>query len=518
MKIFIVEDERITAEDIRIRLEKMEYTVVGIACSGEAAIERIADADPDFVLMDIILKGEMDGVEAAEQIRTRFNTPAVYITGHAEDDIFQRAKKTAPLGYILKPLDDTQFRIGIEMATELYKAEKQLRKTNQKLEETIVELKATRQQVIQQERLRALGQMASGIAHDFNNSLQPILGFSELLINFPETLDNTDQATKYLTMMRTSAQDAAVVVKRLREFYRQRDSHAFEPVNLNNLISQVVELTKPRWKNEALTKGVTIEIKRHFQKVPFINGNSAELREAITNLIFNATDAMKEDGAIILSTSVNDKQVVLEVSDTGCGMIEEDKSRCFDPFFSTKQERGTGLGLSMVFGVIQRHEGEITVESSIGVGTTFTIRLPIPSEQLIADNQQQESASARPMRVLVVEDESLVLQMITEYLTSDGHTVETAADGREGLWKFNEGQFDLVVTDRSMPGMNGDQLTSAIKQIAPRQRVVMLTGFGDMMQVTDQHPPGVDEIVSKPVTLKAFREVLARGKNMQISK
>ncbi|OGG56204.1 MAG: hypothetical protein A3F84_16430 [Candidatus Handelsmanbacteria bacterium RIFCSPLOWO2_12_FULL_64_10] len=398
-----------------------------------------------------------------------------------------------------------------EQIAERERVEGELRESNRRLEEALAELRQTQQHVIQQERLRALGQMASGIAHDFNNALSPILGFSELLLISPESLGNQEKATHYLQSIHTAAQDAAGVVKRLSEFYRRRDEReVLLPVKLNPLVEQVISLTQPRWREQALANGITVDVEADLQEVPIISGDEVGLREALTNLIFNAVDAMPHDGTITLRTRPDGERVVLEVSDTGAGMTEEVRKRCLEPFFTTKGERGTGMGLAMVYGIVQRHKGEIDIQSEPGRGTTFTLRLPVRVEQRTEKRPQETEVRVRPLRVLIVDDDPAIGELIAEYLASDGHTAERAASGREGLEKFRGERFDLVVTDRAMPEMSGDQMAVAAKQIAPGVPVLMLTGFGDMMQVSGERPRDVDFILGKPVTHARLREVLAK--------
>ncbi|MFQ5804755.1 MAG: ATP-binding protein, partial [Candidatus Methylomirabilales bacterium] len=395
--------------------------------------------------------------------------------------------------------------------TERKQAEEALYESNRRLEEALVELKATQQQVLQQERLRALGQMASGIAHDFNNALSPVLGFTELLLDRPEYLENKEKVKHYAQMMNTAAKDAANVVRRLREFYRAREEdEIFLPVDLNSLVEQVIMLTQPRWKDQALASGITIDTETHLQNVPHVAGNEAEVREVLTNLIFNAVDAMPEGGTLTLRTRSDGQHVVVEVSDTGTGMTDEVLQRCLEPFFSTKPERGTGLGLAMVYGIIQRHRGTLAIESEPGQGTTFILRLPVLTEQGVECRSQAGEVLSRRLQILVVDDEPPVREVITAYLTGDGHTVETASNGSEGLEKFLAGWFDVVVTDQGMPEMAGDQLAAAIRRVAPDAPVILLTGFGDLMIASGEMPAAVDIIVSKPVTLAALRQALAK--------
>jgi signal transduction histidine kinase len=399
---------------------------------------------------------------------------------------------------------------SVENFTLRRQAEHDLREANHELEKALRELKSTQQQVIQQERLSALGQMASGIAHDFNNTLTPILGFSDLLIEKPDLLDDKAQAIKFLKLLRTSAQDAASVVNRLREFYRPVDKNEeFPAVDLAALIAQAVSLTEPKWRQQAQAIGATIQVKTDFQAVPAVAADESALREALTNLIFNAVDAMPTGGVIRLETTTENGEAVLRIRDSGTGMTEAVRQRCLEPFFSTKGEQGTGLGLSMVYGIIERHRGRLDVESAPGQGTTFIIRLPFAqpaTEKVLVAALEQTSKPA--LNVLVVDDEPRVREVISAFLRSEGHGVTTANNGREGFEQFQTKPFDLIVTDRAMPEMSGDQMAGLIKQVSPNIPVVLLTGFGALIEVTSAQSKDIDVVLSKPVTLGALRKTI----------
>ena len=395
---------------------------------------------------------------------------------------------------------------SVENLTRRRRAEQDLLEANRELAEALQELKATQKQVIQQERLRALGEMASGIAHDFNNTLTPILGFSDLLIERPELLGNRTEAGNFLKLLRTSALDAASIVRRLREFYRPLErGDELTPVDLAKVISQVVALTQPKWRQQAQADGRDIQIQTHLEALPPITADESALREAFTNLIFNAVDAMPQGGVITLKTAFDREEAVLRVADTGTGMTEEVRQRCLEPFFSTKGDKGTGLGLPMVYGIIKRHGGRLDLQSAPGKGTTFIIRFPIsraigkPPVPAIV-----ERAPSAPLHVLVVDDEPGIREVISAFLRSDGHDVTTASNGREGLREFETNPFDVVVTDRAMPEMNGDQMAGLIKQVKPDVPIVLLTGFGTLIESTGAQPPAIDVVLNKPVTLKTL--------------
>jgi len=401
---------------------------------------------------------------------------------------------------------------SVENLTRRKQAEEDLRETNRELEKTLRELKATQQQVIQQERLSAIGQMASGIAHDFNNTLTPILGFTELLLESDTLLDDKIEARRCLEMLRTSAKDAANVVSRLREFYRPADTgEEFPIVDLAKIIQQAVSLTEPKWRSQTQAKGLTVEVTVEIKASPVVAGEESALREVLTNLIFNAVDAMPQGGRIALETSIEGDHAVIRVRDTGTGMSESVRQRCLEPFFSTKGELGTGLGLSLVYGIVERHRGKLEIESTPGHGTTFVLRLPLAENQspLATDTSAQEKPKSS-LNVLIVDDEPSVLEVVSAYLRCDGHVVATAASGREALEKFSRNQFDLVVLDRVMPEMSGDQTATFIKKVNQDIPVIMLTGFGALIEVTGSQPAAVDVVLSKPVTLAALRQTIGK--------
>jgi signal transduction histidine kinase/ActR/RegA family two-component response regulator len=385
------------------------------------------------------------------------------------------------------------------------------------------ELRQTQQAVMQQERLRALGQMASGIAHDINNALCPIVVYSDMLLQKDRHLE--DETCKYLKNIKTAGEDISHIVSRMREFYRRRDGKdALALINLNRVAEQVIELTRPRWRDIPQARGVTIEMELDLDdKVPEIPGIESELREAITNLILNAVDAMPNGGRLKVRTRSrgldgNKKPAfaMLEVRDTGTGMSEEVRRRCLEPFFSTKGKRGTGLGLAMVYGIMERHEGRIEIDSTYGKGTTM--RLVFPVRDLPTTSPQKSERPSKPlpaMRLLCVDDEPLLREMMKQILESGGHTVELADGGESGLAAFraaNEKKepFDVVITDLGMPYLDGRQLSRTIKNESPETPIVMLTGWGTIMKEDGDMPAQVDGVLSKPPKISELYAMLGK--------
>jgi signal transduction histidine kinase len=408
-----------------------------------------------------------------------------------------------------KPVDQI-VATSAENVTRRQQAEKDLREVNRELEKALVELKATQQQVIQQERLSALGQMAAGIAHDFNNTLMPILGFADVLLQNETMLDDKAETRRCLEMLRTSAKDAASVVSRLREFYRPADSdEEFPIVDLAKLVEQAVALTDPKWRGLTQARGITVTVETEFKAYPIVAGDESALREVLTNLLFNAVDAMPQGGRILVETSIESECAVLRVKDTGTGMTETVRRRCLEPFFSTKGDRGTGLGLSMVYGIVERHRGQLEIESAIGKGTTFIIRLPLAEETPATQPSGDAAAKSNSaLNVLVVDDEARSREVLMAYLRTDNHSVATASSGREALEKFRRRRFDLVVMDRAMPEMNGEQTARFMKQVNENIPVILLTGFSGPIDSASAKPNAVDVVLSKPITLDVLRRTI----------
>src|SRR5438477_1829852 len=314
------------------------------------------------------------------------------------------------------------------------------------LQKAYDELRQTQMAVMQQERLRALGQMASGIAHDINNALCPIVVYSDLLLQ--DTSGLKEATVRNLQNIKTAGEDIAHIVSRMREFYRRRDkTDALLAVDLNKAANQVIDLTRPRWRDIPQARGIVIELETDFETdLPPIVGNDSELREALTNLVLNSVDAMPEGGKLLVRTrsgrnnaeAGGASHAILEITDTGIGMDEETRRRCLEPFFSTKGKRGTGSGLAMVYGVVERQDGRIEIESEVGRGTTMRLVFPVrETRNLAAEEGPAKPAAPLPaMRILCIDDEPLLREMMKQILESGGHSVEVADGGQSGLELF----------------------------------------------------------------------------------
>jgi CheY-like chemotaxis protein/anti-sigma regulatory factor (Ser/Thr protein kinase) len=284
----------------------------------------------------------------------------------------------------------------------------------------------------------------------------------------------------------------------------------------------VVELTRARWSDMPQLRGFVIEAKTDLApNLPQIMGVESEIREALTNLIFNAVDAMPEGGTLRLCTRLAgvDAQratVVIEVTDSGAGMDEETRQRCLEPFFTTKGERGTGLGLAMVFGIVQRHSAELEIDSTPGAGTIVRLVFAAPAKVDLQSGPAADVAKA-PTRqhLLLVDDDPILLKSLRDALETDGHVIVTANGGEAGIAAFrgardNGRPFAAVVTDLGMPYVDGRRVAAAVKHDSPHTPVIMLTGWGQRLVAEGDIPPHVDRVLAKPPKLREIREALAQ--------
>jgi signal transduction histidine kinase/ActR/RegA family two-component response regulator len=377
------------------------------------------------------------------------------------------------------------------------------------------DLRQTQQTVMQQERLRALGQIATGIAHDINNALSPAALYTQSLLAHENAL--TARSREHLAVIQRAIEDVAQTVQRMRAFYMPRALElTLAPIDVNQLLAQVVDLTRARWSNMAQEKGIVVEVIQELAPdLPKVLGAESEVRDALTNLMLNAVDALPEGGAIRLRTRLDPpaSHVVVEVQDNGVGMSETTRSRCLEPFYTTKGERGTGLGLPMVFGMLQRHGGELEIDSELGKGTTMRLIFPrAPSG--VSVRGQELSATTPARRILLIDDDPLVLRSLRDSLELEGHDVVTSEGGQAGIDEFagalNGGRpFDIVITDLGMPYVDGRKVAARIRQLDARVPVVMLTGWGHRLNATGDIPEHVDRVLSKPPKMPELRATLA---------
>jgi signal transduction histidine kinase/ActR/RegA family two-component response regulator len=386
------------------------------------------------------------------------------------------------------------------------------------------ELRQSQHAVLQQERLRALGQMASGIAHDINNAISPIALYTESLLEREPGL--SDRTRSYLVTIQRAIEDVAETVARMREFYRAREPDLnLTRVGINQLVEQVTELTRARWSDLPLQKGIVITLQMDLAAgLPDIMGSETEIRDALTNLVFNAADAMPDGGILTLRTrnrpaempaQAGDHTIHVEVADSGIGMDDETRRRCLEPFFTTKGERGTGLGLAMVYGMIQRHSAELQIDSVVGKGTTVRLSfVPAQAPLLSVQHHPFELRASNRLQLLLVDDDPLLTKSVKEVLEADGHSVVAADGGQSGIDTFRQAlqvgkPFALVITDLGMPYVDGRKVAAAVKADSADTPVILLTGWGRRLIAENDIPANVDRVLSKPPKLTELRAALA---------
>jgi PAS domain S-box-containing protein len=428
------------------------------------------------------------------------------------------------------------------------------------------DLEASQQRIIQTERLRALGELAGGVAHDFNNTLSVILGRAQLLLD--QAKDPRDR--RQLEVIQQAALDGGRTVRRIQEFAGLAPARPFQPVDLNQVLEEVVEISQPRWKDEAQAKGIRYETRFELAPLPPVTGDPSELREALTNIFLNALDAMPTGGTITITTRVargdggqlvepsigqlgpeggkriggaeaqrrigetehgrtgagapiprspdSPVRVVVEVADTGVGMPEEVKRRVFEPYYTTKGERGSGLGLSVAYGIITRHGGSIEVQSQLGRGSAFTLWLPVRRERAQAPVVARETAPARSGSILVIDDDADVLDVLKDFLMDEGHHVVACRDAASGIARIQETDFDLVITDLAMPDISGWGVVREVKGRRPATPIALITGWADRITPKELREHGLEFLVAKPFMLEDVRQVVAQAISRKVKK
>ena len=391
----------------------------------------------------------------------------------------------------------------------------------EELNQSYESLQRAQEELIRSEKLRALGQMSAGIAHDLNNMLAAILGQVELL-----RLRVTDPEVQTgLATLETAATDGAHVVRRLQDFARQRTHSALRPLDLSPVVAEALAITRPRWEDEAQRRGVAIAVQTHLEDTPPILGHAPEIREVLTNLILNAVDAMPHGGTLSLATrsvasiadqvsrsgseppaansgpSIRNECIELSIRDTGIGMTEAVCRRVFEPFFTTKGGQGMGLGLSVAYGIMERHGGRIEVTSAPGQGTTVTLRFATASQDAAPPTSTKE-APAASQRLLLIDDDVMVRQTLAALLRTAGHSVQEADGGASGLDLLARVPVDLILTDLGMPEVTGWDVARAVKARTPHVPVILLTGWGEQAAVETGAEGLVERILSKPVRLE----------------
>ncbi len=401
---------------------------------------------------------------------------------------------------------------NVEASATAAKAE-QAQQHIEELNHYIAEQERMREQLNDMEKMSALGELASGVAHDFNNTLAGILGRAQLLLK----TEDSQEIKKGLDIIIKTTEDGAKTVKRIQDFARQRrDQQDFIPVAVDQLLWDVSEITRPRWKDLAEASNVQINLELQIRSRELVMGDASELREVLVNMVINAVDAMPNGGTLTLSVEDVKDFIQIGVTDTGIGMPPEVYSRIFDPFFTTKGKAGMGLGLAVSYSIVRRHEGFIEVSSEVGRGSSFRINLPIAKGVTLPVQQETSTqVEARPVhtkskrrtKILVVDDEEHVRELIGDILEAEGCQVFLAERGQEALEILKHEKVDGIFTDVGMPGMSGWELAEVVRQTDKRIPIALVTGWGDVVSVEEQKDAAINWVVPKPFNVDRIIEI-----------
>ena len=369
----------------------------------------------------------------------------------------------------------------------------------------ITEQKEERERAARADKLRALGQLASGVAHDFNNSLAAILGRAQLLRR--QTQD--EALVRNVEIIQTAAEDAAATVRRIQTFARKSPAKEFEMLDVSNLLNDAIEITRTRWENEARLRGLDYQVVLTAESGQHTFGSASELREVFVNLIVNAVDAMPKGGTLSIGCVREGANLCLRFADTGTGMPEDVRQKIFDPFFTTKGAQGTGLGLSVSYSIIERHEGVISVTSELGVGTVFAIALPAVTPQQLTTETTPEVVAHPSLSILIIDDEPAVRETLADMLEMMGHRVMLAESGQIALQTLAGNDCDLVFTDLAMPEMDGWETSREIRKRRPGMNIVLVTGYGTGTVPPEGEDSLVNGIIGKPFDFSQISQTIA---------
>ncbi len=473
-QILVVEDDSIIVMELEDRLYSLGYVVCATTAYGEEAIDKAAELGPDLVLMDIRLKGAMDGIQAATEIRERYDIPVVYLTAYTDNNTLERAQITEPYSYIIKPFEERELHIAIEMA--LYKHH--MEKERSRLQD----------QLFQAQKMETAQALVAGIVHDFNNLMTTIIAHSSFLLS---SLGEEDPLRQRIEFIKQAGERAATLTQQVLAFSRPQGPEP-KPLDVNAVLGDMRDILQH-------LVGEGTELSDLLDPGPiYAKADRGQLEQVVMNLVINAQESMPEGGKLTIKTetiTLKEDQsrhipgaypgtfVCLSVTDTGVGMDEETVRRVFEPFFSTKQ-KGTGLGLPIANSIVRQYAGWIEVSSIPWQGSTFQVYLPAFLGDVESEAQESVSlleSQGMGERVLVVEDNEGVRAAVSEMLQSGGYVVFEAANAREALDLFEkeEGEFDLVFSDVVLPDEDGVTLVGQLLTRKPGFSVLMSSGYMD---------------------------------------
>jgi two-component system cell cycle sensor histidine kinase/response regulator CckA len=491
-EILIVEDEAVVRMDIEEKLKSMGYQVSGYATSGEGATRKVEQLNPDLVLMDIEIEGQLNGIEAANLIKSQFDIPVVFVTAHVDEKTIERVKDSQPFGYLPKPINENGLRATIEMA--LYK-----HKLDMEHRQAVAEKEKMREQLIQAQTTQAIANLAGGVAHNFNNALVGISGCIDLLEM--ELLDN-ETVKKFARPMRSSVRRMTNLTNQLLAYAR---GGKYQPKKLS--LKPFIDAARSLLQYSI---GTNVQIKTDLPGESLhIEADMTQMQMVLSAILTNSSEAMEDSGNIRIAMKKIELDgggyACISIEDEGIGMDEETRSRVFEPFFSTKR-RGRGLGMAAVYGIIQNHHGRISVDSTPGKGTAVNIYLPLASPGPKEPEEPEQGIVHGTGTVLLIEDEDTVINVTVKVLEKLGYRVLVAKNGGEAekIVQTFPGDIDLAILDIALPDIPGNQVFPLLKTARPNLKVLVYSGYSIDGPAREILNAGAEEFIQKPFTLESL--------------
>jgi CheY-like chemotaxis protein len=521
-RFLIIDDEPVSASAVEISLAAAGHEEIMVVNDPCEATKAYLEYQPDIILLDVTMP-VMNGFEVLEQIRQTMAPddylPVIIITADNQETTKRRALEGGAQDFLTKPFGATELRLRVRNLLHTRFLHLGLREQNRRLDERVLErtkeleaameeLRQAQRQAVGEARLHAFSEMAAGVVHDFNNVLMILMSLADV-IERDSPLPADSMAAQHLDSMQKILLEAAQMISRLHYFCRPRhEDDLLTDADLKKIVEEAVVLAKPKWHSSARAEGREIHMSATLQRLAPFPCNAVEMREAVLHLILNAIDAMPAGGTLTVTLESTEGGVALAVGDTGIGMTEEVRARCLDPYFSTKSASAAGLGLPMVHGIVRRHGGKLEINTQPGAGAHF--RISLPHENKAMPMMLGRSHLSKPLRILLAEDDDRLRQLISLQMESMGHIVIGAANGVEAVEKLKSAPIDVILTDLSMPRLNGLGLVESAQNYNAQIPIIMLTGFAAMLLPDGQTPKGVDLLLTKPVTRDNLAAAIAQ--------
>ncbi|NOX25120.1 MAG: response regulator [Deltaproteobacteria bacterium] len=517
-RILTIDDEADIRQSFCRYLSEFDYEVLE-AASGRAGLDLFMAERPDLILVDLRMP-DVDGLTVIAAVKKESpETPVIVVSGTGNINDAIEALRLGAWDYLLKPLADLAvLRHAVEKALERTRLLAENRAYQLHLEEEVTKRTA---ELRQAQKMEAIGTLAGGIAHDFNNILTPIFGYTDFALGH---LDEPEQLKSDLENISQAARRARDLVRQILTISRKTGQEQ-QPLQISLIVKEVIKLLRASIPS-------TIVIRHNILSQRLVQADPSHIHQIVMNLCTNAYHAMRDKGGELAISLINLERghdevtpggiikrgswVRLSVSDTGCGMARETMAHIFDPYFTTKEVgEGTGLGLAVVHGIVESHDGIINVESEAGRGTEFSIDFPVLETECKVNAVQDEMAEIRGGGecIMVVDDEEANAIMVKSMLSRFGYRVEAFTDSVAALVALaeNPGRYDLLITDLTMPGLAGTQLIRKALALRSSQRIILYSGQNNFMPPEEQNKLGIMAFIPKPLTMRKLLQTVRQA-------